>query len=74
MGNEDVHLEAVRLHPPEQAKAIVAQAVAHIPNSVKIWLRACELETEEKAKKRVLRKGYVVIDFSHIGLCAQRWR
>jgi pre-mRNA-processing factor 6 len=56
-----VHLEAVRLHPPEQAKAIVAQAVAHIPNSVKIWLRACELETEDKSKKRVLRKGLSAI-------------
>ena len=69
--NEDVYLEAIRMHPPQQAKAIVAtvrafrcpikcyaaQAVSHIPQSVKIWLRACDLETEEKAKKRVLRKG-----------------
>ena len=45
------------MHPPQQGKAIVAQAVAHIPQSVKIWLRACDLETEDKAKKRVLRKG-----------------
>lgn len=57
-----MYLEAVRLHPPQQAKAILAQAVAHIPQSVQIWLRACDLETEDKAKKRVLRKGSSTID------------
>ena len=42
---------------PENAKIIIAQAVKHIPNSVKLWMYAANLETETKAKQRVLRKG-----------------
>ena len=55
--NEDVWMEAVRLQPPEQAKAVVAQAVAAVPSSVKLWIKAAALETDVKAKRRVLRKG-----------------
>ena len=86
--NEDVYLEAIRMHAPQQAKAIVAtvrlaqlacaltarQAVAHIPQSVKIWLRACDLETEEKAKKRVLRKGEPPHGPARPPTCTQRSR
>jgi hypothetical protein len=42
---------------PENAKVVIAQAVKQIPNSVKLWMYAASLETEVKAKKRVLRKG-----------------
>lgn len=55
--NEDVWLEAARLHTNDDAKVILANAVQHVPQSVKIWLTAAELEHELKAKKRVLRKG-----------------
>lgn len=41
----------------ENAKVILANAVQELPQSVRIWMRAVELETEVKAKKRVLRKG-----------------
>lgn len=35
----------------------MAQAVRHLPQSVRIYIRAAELETDIRAKKRVLRKG-----------------
>lgn len=55
--DEEVWLEAARLLPPEQAKAIVAEAVRHIPQSVKVWMRAADLETETVCRKRVLRSA-----------------
>lgn len=58
--SEDVWLEAARLQPGDTAKAVVAQAVRHLPQSVRIYIRAAELETDIRAKKRVLRKGKAV--------------
>jgi len=55
--SEDVWLEACRLQPPELAKSVVAQAVAEVPNSVRIWIAAADLETEAKRKKKVFRKA-----------------
>ncbi len=43
--------------PGDQAKAVIAQAVREIPQSVRVWIKAAELEVELKAKKRVYRKG-----------------
>ena len=47
------------MQPPEQAKSVIARAVSSIPQSVKIWIKATELETEIAAKKKVLRKGNI---------------
>ncbi|KAG8897540.1 hypothetical protein FRB99_008100 [Tulasnella sp. 403] len=55
--SEDVWLEAARLHNKDDAKVILANAVQHVSQSVKVWLTAAELEHELKAKKRVLRKA-----------------
>jgi len=55
--NEDVWLEAARLHPADVAKTILASAVRRIPTSVKIFLHAADLENNEDSKKAVLRKG-----------------
>lgn len=66
--NEDIWLEAARLHSNENAKIILANAVKHLPNSVKIWLKAADLEgvggakdgsasTAEMRKKVVLRRA-----------------
>lgn len=55
--NQDVWLEAARLHDPEEAKTILAHATREIPNSVKLWLTAASLETDPIRKKKVLRKG-----------------
>ncbi len=59
--NEDVWTEASTMHPPDQAKKIIAQAVIHIPTSVPLWMRAAELEQEDKAKRRVLRRALELI-------------
>ena len=55
--SEDVWLEAARLQPPEMARAVIAQAVAEVPNAIRLWIKAADLETEGKAKKRVFRKA-----------------
>ncbi|CAK9294731.1 unnamed protein product [Gordionus sp. m RMFG-2023] len=65
--SEDVWLEAVRLQPSSgakkggggssDAKALIANAVRHIPQSVKLWIKAAELEEEIPAKKRVFKKA-----------------
>jgi len=55
--NEDVWLEASRLHPVNQGKTILAAAARRMPTSVKIYLKAADLEHQEYAKKAVLRKA-----------------
>lgn len=55
--NEDVWLEASRLQTPDNAKSVLANAVRHLPGSVKIWLRASELEVELPKKRIVLRRA-----------------
>ncbi len=59
--NEDVWLEAARLHTPENAKVILARAVQNVPTSVKIWLSAAKLEETSENKKRVVRKGIEMV-------------
>jgi pre-mRNA-processing factor 6 len=58
--NEDVWLEAIRLHmggDNHNAKVIAANALENNPRSVKLWIAAMELESDSRAKKRVLRKA-----------------
>ncbi|ORX53507.1 hypothetical protein DM01DRAFT_1383543 [Hesseltinella vesiculosa] len=55
--SEDVWLEAARLNTTENAKIILADAVRSIPQSVKIWLKAVGLETDNRDKKKVLRRA-----------------
>ena len=55
--NEDVWLEASRLHPVDQAKTILAAAARRMPTCVKVYLRAADLENHDFAKKAVLRKA-----------------
>ena len=50
-------LYLLTLQPPESAKSVCAQAVGQLPLSVRLWIKAAELEDEVKAKKRVYRKG-----------------
>ena len=50
-------LYVLTLQPPESAKSVCAQAVAQLPQSVRLWIKAAALEDEVKAKKRVYRKG-----------------
>lgn len=62
--SEDVWLEAARLNTPDVAKGILAQAVREIPQSVKIWTRASDLESTRKDKRRVLRKALETVPTS----------
>lgn len=43
--------------PGDTAKAVIAQAVRQLPQSVRIWIRAAELESETRTKRKVFRKG-----------------
>ncbi|KAI0754818.1 PRP1 splicing factor, N-terminal-domain-containing protein [Daedaleopsis nitida] len=67
--NEDVWLEAARLHNNDDAKVILASAVQHVGQSVKIWMAAADLEHDVKAKKRVLRKA-----LEHIPNSVRLWK
>ena len=53
-----VHVCVCVPQPGDQAKAVVTQAVRHLPQSVRVWIKAATLEDELKAKKRVFRKGW----------------
>uniref|UniRef100_A0AC35TWC6 Pre-mRNA-processing factor 6 n=1 Tax=Rhabditophanes sp. KR3021 TaxID=114890 RepID=A0AC35TWC6_9BILA len=55
--SEEIWMEAIRMHPPETAKKIVANAVSHLPHSVAIWMKAASMEAETKAKRKVIRKA-----------------
>lgn len=67
--SEDVWLEAARLHTNEDAKVILANAVQHVGQSVKIWLGAADLEGDDSAKRRVLRKA-----LEHIPNSVRLWK
>ncbi|KAJ6633556.1 Pre-mRNA-processing factor 6 [Pseudolycoriella hygida] len=67
--SEDLWLEASRLQPPDTAKAVIAQAARHIPTSVRIWIKAADLESEQKAKRRVFRKA-----LEHIPNSVRLWK
>ncbi|PPQ73755.1 hypothetical protein CVT24_006946, partial [Panaeolus cyanescens] len=67
--SEDVWMEAARLHNNHDAKIILAEAVQHVGQSVKIWLAAADLEGDVQAKKRVLRKAV-----EHIPNSVRLWK
>lgn len=57
------------IHCPDTAKAVIAQAARHIPTSVRIWIKAADLEGELKAKRRVFRKA-----LEHIPNSVRLWK
>ena len=67
--NEDVWLEAARLQEGEMAKKVCAAAIQRLPKSVKIWTRAAQLESENKAKRRVFRRA-----LEHTPESVQLWK
>jgi len=67
--SEDLWLEAARLQPPDTGRAVIAQAARQIPTSVRVWIKAAELETELKAKKKVFRKA-----LEHIPNSVRLWK
>lgn len=55
--SEELWLHAIRLHPSDIGKSIVANAVRCCPQSVRLWCKASDLEQDMKDKKKVLRKA-----------------
>lgn len=55
--DEEVWIEAARLHPPNIGRGILARAVRNVPKSVMVWMKAAELENDGNGKRRVLRKA-----------------
>ncbi|KAJ8601098.1 hypothetical protein CTAYLR_007845 [Chrysophaeum taylorii] len=64
--SEDVWLEAARLQSgPNNAKAVLATAVAKLPTSTKLWLEAAALEDDDlDRKKAVLRRALELVPSS----------
>ena len=50
--NEDVWLEAVRLHSSLKVKSVLSQAIKYLPKSEELWIKAIESESivQEKLK------------------------
>lgn len=57
--NEDIWLENISLHESDlhQSKVIVATAINFNARSLKLWMKAIELENEKMNKLRVVRKA-----------------
>jgi pre-mRNA-processing factor 6 len=53
--SEDVWLENIRLNDANNAKVIAAEAIKKNDRSVRLWVEAMKLETDPRAKKRVIR-------------------
>lgn len=67
--NEDVWLESIRLNDNHNAKIIAANAIKANDNSVQLWVEAMKLESESRAKKRVLR-----LALDHIPQSVMLWK
>jgi pre-mRNA-processing factor 6 len=55
--SEDMWLESIRLNDNHNAKIIAANAIKNNERSTRLWLEAMQLESDPKAKKRVLRQA-----------------
>lgn len=67
--SEDAWLENIRLNDNHNAKIIAAEAIKANNNSVRLWIEAMNLETDPRAKKRVLRKA-----LDHIPQSVMLWK
>ena len=55
--SEDAWLENIRLNDNHNAKIIAANAIKNNDRSTRLWTEAMKLETDVRAKKRVLRRA-----------------
>ncbi|PMD44536.1 putative Pre-mRNA-splicing factor prp1 [Hyaloscypha variabilis F] len=67
--NEDVWLENIRLNDNHNAKIIAANAIKNNNHSVRLWVEAMNLESESRAKKRVIRHA-----LDHIPQSVMLWK
>jgi pre-mRNA-processing factor 6 len=55
--SEDVWMENIRLNDKHNAKIIAANAIKNNERSTRLWIEAMNLETDPRAKKRVVRQA-----------------
>lgn len=55
--NEDVWVEAARLVPPKEARAILVKSISNMPKSKKLWMAMANHEKDKKMKLKTLRKA-----------------
>ena len=55
--SEDAWLENIRLNDNHNAKIIAANAIKNNERSTRLWIEAMNLESDRRAKKRVLRQA-----------------
>lgn len=55
--SEDIWLETARIHSGDEARSILAKAVDFLPDSVSLWIKSAELQSDTKGKKRILRNA-----------------
>ncbi|XP_030829995.1 pre-mRNA-processing factor 6 [Strongylocentrotus purpuratus] len=67
--SEELWLEASRLQPGDTAKAVIAQAVRNLPDSVRIWIRAAAIEVDTGARRKVYRKA-----LEHVPNSVRLWK
>ncbi|KAL3424091.1 Pre-mRNA-splicing factor prp1 [Phlyctema vagabunda] len=67
--SEDAWLENIRLNENQNAKIIAASAIKANDHSVRLWVEAMKLESDSRAKKRVLRKA-----LDHIPQSVMLWK
>ena len=67
--SEDAWLENMRLNDNHNAKIIAANAIKHNDRSVRLWIEAMKLESEPRAKKKVIRHA-----LDHIPQSVMLWK
>lgn len=67
--SEDAWLENIRLNDNHNAKIIAANAIKNNDHSVRLWIEAMKLETEPRAKKKVIRHA-----LDHIPQSVMLWK
>ncbi|XMA07297.1 hypothetical protein WAI453_000088 [Rhynchosporium graminicola] len=67
--SEDVWLENIRLNDNHNAKIIAANAIKKNDRSVNLWIEAMKLESEARAKKKVIRHA-----LDHIPQSVMLWK
>ena len=67
--SEDVWLENIRLNDNHNAKIIAADAIKNNNQSVRLWVEAMQLESEPRAKKKVIRHA-----LDHIPQSVMLWK
>lgn len=62
--SEDAWMENIRLNDNHNAKIIAANAITNNDRSTRLWIEAMKLESDPRAKKRVLRRALDIMKTS----------